>query len=92
MISQFLNLSSYLQLSGSTYVKLSKELDHPKESLINIKNNDSKCFLWCHVRHLNCHGKNLCRITKKDRDIDNSLNYDGVDFPVSKKGIVKFHC
>ena len=21
--------------------------------LVNIKNNESKCFLWCHIRHLN---------------------------------------
>ena len=20
---------------------------------MNIKNNDRKCFLWCHIRHLN---------------------------------------
>ena len=24
-----------------------------KEDLINIKNNDNKCFLWCHMRYLN---------------------------------------
>ena len=61
------------------------ELNHPTKGLINIKNDDNKCFLWCHVRHLNCVDKNLGRITKKDREIVKKLNYSGVDFPVSKK-------
>ena len=34
IISQYLNLSSYLPLSGSTYIKLPAELNHPKKSLI----------------------------------------------------------
>ena len=29
------------------------ELRSPRKGLINIKNNDQKCFLWCHVRHIN---------------------------------------
>ena len=29
------------------------ELKSPKQGLINIKNKDEKCFLWCHVRHIN---------------------------------------
>ena len=53
IISQYLNVSSYLPLSGSTYVKLPVDLRHPMKGLINIQNDDSKCFLWCHVRHLN---------------------------------------
>ena len=23
------------------------------KGLINFKNNDNKCFRWCHIRHLN---------------------------------------
>ena len=51
IINQYLHVISYLPLSGSTYVKLSAELNHPMKGLINIKNKDNKCFLWCHVRH-----------------------------------------
>ena len=85
MISQYLNLSSYLSLIGSTYIKLPKELNHTMKGLINIKNNDNKCFLWCHVRHLNLNGVKLEKITKKDKEIVKDLNYSSVDFPVSKK-------
>ena len=63
--SQYLNISSYLLLSRNTYIKLPIELRHPMKGLINIQNNDNKCFLWCHVRHLILDGKKLNRITKK---------------------------
>ena len=71
IISQFLDVSSYLPLSGSTYIKLPKELDHPMKGLIVklIRNDENKCFMWCHVRHVNLDGKNLGRLTKKDKDI-----------------------
>ena len=73
-ISQYLNLSSYLPLSGSTYIKLPDDLKHPMKRLINIQNNDNKCFLWCLVRHFNCDGVKLSRIAKKDKEIAESLN------------------
>ena len=65
--SQYLNVSSYLPLSSSTYIKLPDELKHPKKGLINIQNNDNKRFLWCRARHLNLVDKNLQIINKKDR-------------------------
>ena len=89
IISQYLNVSSYLPLSGSTYVKLPKELNHPMKGLINIQNDDNNCFLWCHVRHLNWDSKNLWRITKRDIKITKTLNYSGVKFLVSKKDYCK---
>ena len=88
IINQFLNVSFYLPLSGSTYVELPVELSHPMKGLINIKNND-KCFLWCHVKDLNLNGVKLERITKKDKEISKGLNYSSADFPVSKMIMVK---
>ena len=67
IMNQYLNISSYQSLSGSTYCKLPKELSYPMKGLINIQNDDNKCFLWCHVRHLNCKSKNLFRIAKEDK-------------------------
>ena len=40
----FINISIYKPLSGSSYVKLPAELRSPKKGLINIKNHDQKCF------------------------------------------------
>ena len=42
--SQYINLSTYRPLSGSSYVKLLAKLRRSKKGLINIKNNDQKCF------------------------------------------------
>ena len=78
-----------MPLSGNTYIKLPKELNHPMKGLVNIKNNDNKCFLWCHVRHLNLDCVKPNRITKKNKKIAEGLNYSGVDFPVSKKDYCK---
>ena len=43
--SQYISISPYRALSGSSYVKLPFRLRSPKKDLINIKNNDHKCFL-----------------------------------------------
>ena len=43
--SQYINISTYRPLSGSSYVKLPAELRNLKKGPINIKNNDRKCFL-----------------------------------------------
>ena len=40
-------------LVGSSYIDLPIEIKHPRKGLINIKNNDQKCFSSCHVRHHN---------------------------------------
>ena len=80
-----MNISNYKPLSGRTYCKLPKELSNSKKGLINIQNNDEKCFLWCHIRYLNGKGKNMWRISGKDKEISKNLNYDGIEFPVSKK-------
>ena len=42
IVSQYLNVRSCLPLSGSTYLKLPKELNHPMKGLINVKKFDSK--------------------------------------------------
>ena len=50
--SQYINISTHRPLVGSSYIDLPIELKHPRKGLINIKNNDQNCFLWCHVRHI----------------------------------------
>ena len=83
--SQYINISAYKPLAGSSYIDLPIELRSPRKRLINIKNNDQKCFLWCHVRHINPVKDHPGRITRIDRDFANNLNYDGIEFPVQEK-------
>ena len=66
--SQYINISTYRPLSGSCYMDLPVELRSPRKGLINIKNKDQKCFLWCHVRHINPskeHPERIKKLTKK---------------------------
>ena len=51
--AQYVNISIYSLLIGSTYIEIPDKLKNPMKGLISIKNNDNKCFLWCHIRHLN---------------------------------------
>ena len=67
--SQYINISTYRPLSGSSYIDLPVELKSPRKGLINIKNKDQKCFLWCHVRHINPSKEHPERITKDDKKL-----------------------
>ena len=66
--AEYVNISVYSPLSGSTYIKLPRELKNLMKGLITVKNNDSKCFLWCHIRHLNplkTHPETIIKADKK---------------------------
>ena len=53
--------------------------------MINIKKNENKCFLWCHIRHLNSLKTHPERITKAHKRMVNDLTYVNIKFPFSKK-------
>ena len=84
-----MNVSAHSPLIGSTYVELPDELKNSRKGLINIKNDDNKCFLWCHIKHLNSVKIHPERIAKKDKEMVSELDYRGIKFPVSKKDYCK---
>ena len=43
--AQYVNISIYSPLIGSTYIELPDKLKYPMKGLINIKNNGNKCFI-----------------------------------------------
>ena len=47
---KYINIFVYSPLSGTTYIDLPEELKNSMKGLINIKNNDNKCFLWSHIK------------------------------------------
>ena len=63
--SQYINISTYKPLLVSSYIDLRIELKSPRKGLINIKNKDQKCFLWCHVRRINPSKEKFKKSTKK---------------------------
>ena len=87
--AQYVNISTYSLLIGSTYIELPEKLKKSMKGLINIKNNDNKCFLWCHIRHLNLVKTHPERIAKEDKNMVDDLDYEEIKFPVSKKDSAK---
>ena len=70
-------------------MKLPAELRSPKNGLINIKNEDQKCFLWCHVRHINPVKIHPDRIKQTDKELAKDLDYNGIKFPQDKEDFSK---
>ena len=65
-----------------SYIELPKSLQ--RQGLINIKNEDQFCFIWCYIRYLNPVNKNPNRITKEDKKLFNNI-YEKLkyfDFPI----------
>ena len=56
--NHYLNIAKCKPMNGSSYTQLPSELRR-RNALINIKNEDSECFRWCHIRHLNLQEKIL---------------------------------
>ena len=79
----------YNPLRGETYILLPKELAD-KKAIINVKNKDNKCFLWCVLRALNPKADNAERVDKELKTKENTLNMEGIEYPVSLKDLNKF--
>ena len=89
MNGAYVNISIYSPSSGSSYIEFPVKLRNLRKGLINIKNNDNKRFLWCHIKHLNPLKTHPERISKSDKNMVNDLDYEGIEFPVSKKDYCK---
>ena len=79
----------YNPLRGETWIPLPKELAN-KKAIINMQNKDNKCFLWSVLRALNPTNNHPERVDKKLKLKENSLNMEGIEYPVSLKDIDKF--
>ena len=84
-----LHVVNYNPLRGEAWVALAKELVN-KNAIINPQNKDDKCFLWCVLRALNPTKDHPERIDKKLKEKENTLNMEGIEYPVSLKDIDKF--
>ena len=63
----YINISNYEPLLGGSYISLPKALNNSMKGLINLKNKDHKCFMWCHVRLINPTNSHPERINKQDK-------------------------
>ena len=63
----YITTSNYEPLLAGSYIPLPKVLNNSMKGLINLKNKDHKCFMWCHVRLINPQNKNAERINKRNK-------------------------
>ena len=84
--TQYINISNYRPLSGSSYVKLPAELRSPKKRLINVKKKNQKLF----------YGVMLGILVKihpvkwwNDEKLVNDLDYNKIELPVREKDFSK---
>ena len=84
-----LHTVSYRPLRGNTWIPLPKELAD-KKAVINMKNKDNECFKWCVLREENPKNDNAERVDKELMKKENTLNMEGIEYPVSFKDINKF--
>ena len=83
-----LHTTRYNPLRGETWIPLPKELAN--KAIINPKNKDNKCFLWCVPRALNPKDNLSEIIDKKLKEKENTLNMEGIEYPVRLNDIDKF--
>ena len=55
-----------------------------------MKNKENKCVLWCVLRALNPKDNHPERVDKELKPKENTLNMEGIEYPVSSKDLNKF--
>ena len=89
VIKLVLHTTKWEPLYGSSYIPLDPYLAN-KKAIINMRNEDDKCFMWSVLRALNPKDKNAERIDSDLKNKQNSINMKGIHYPVDLKAIDRF--
>ena len=73
---------------GLSYIDLPSWIKN-KKAIVNIKNKDDKCFLWCILRYLYPRDRDEERVKDLEK-YEFSLNTKGITFPMKVNNITKF--
>ena len=84
-----LHTSIWDPLHAGSYIDLPKELKN-KQAIINMKNEDNECFKWCVLRVLYPKDKNPQIVDKDLKSKQDTLNMEGISYPVDFKGVDRF--
>ena len=90
-VSLLIDVITFQIRNGGTNIPLIKKFKN-KKALVNIKNNDEKCFLWCVLFHF--FSKN---VKKGKQDLAESylpykkvFQFENIKFPITTKDVTKF--
>ena len=89
IINITLHTAEWNPLNAGSYMELPANLKN-KKAIINMKNQDDKCFLWCVLRALNPVAKNKERVDKDLISKQDTLKMKGIKYPVSFRDIDRF--
>jgi hypothetical protein len=87
-------LREYKPLRGSSYIPTPMNICLTK-SIINIQNEDEKCFKYCILyglfkNEINDHPERISHYKNLEKNYPNRLNFDGIEYPVKVNQIEKF--
>ena len=80
VIDHIINISKYNLLAADSYIKLSKELNHPKRVWCLNASASKKKFKWCLVRYLNLADYYPARIRKIEKWFGDETHFEDVKF------------
>ena len=89
VIKLVLHTTKWEPIYGSSYIPLVPYLAN-KKAIINMQNEDDKCFMWSVLRALYPKNKNAERIDKDLKSKQDIINMNGIHYPVSLKAIDRF--
>ena len=89
VIKLVLHTTRWEPLYGSSYMPLDPYLAN-KKALINMQNEDDKCFMWSVLRVLYPKDNHPERIDKDLKSKQDSINMEGIRYPVSLRAIDRF--
>ena len=92
VLDEFLNLdlsiAQYTPVKGSSYIPLPSKLK-AKKSIINIKNSDTKCFMWSILAGIHP-AKQTAERVYHHQQFQDELDFSGIEFLVTVDKIDKF--
>lgn len=83
-----IHTKEYKPVRGSSYIPLPDFIAN-MTAIINIKNNNEKCFLWSMLRYLHPRETKNRRLTDL-KQYEDELDFNGIDFPVKLKDVKRF--
>ena len=89
VIKLVLHTTKWEPLYGSSYIPLDPYLAN-KKALINMQNEDDKCFMWSVLRALYPKDTNPQRIDNDLKSKQGSINMKDIHYPVNLKAIDRF--